>query len=294
MATQRADITFVTIAAPALEIGSMVGSTSNPGITGQVRRSGGHPDPHVGWIDTIRPVLGIRTLALGTLATLGVGGTECTTVTTYWNEFGSYAARLGASSHTKFVFGKALAVPRSISFGRRADAVLSLDFLGISADGEAHPVEKTAGQSIPATGWDVGEVYTIAKVDIGGTDYDVDDGSLDFGIDARTDGMQSFDVEAWIEEANPVIQLTLPNIDAFDIDGATGAGELWFRKKQESATFYADASAEHVKISWYASQVICGPASGDPRISVPVTIRPLWDENAAHPNLTIASGVAIT
>jgi len=236
-------------------------------------------------------MIGITTLDLTALDTVGIEGDEMTTVDTYWHAKGSYTSRLAGANHVKLSLAKAYAVPRGLSFSRGQMATLGIDFLGISADGEATPLSRTVSQAL-VTGWEAANAYSIAKIVQDNDPYDVDDGSLDFGLDARVDGMYAYPTEAWLENRDPVLTFNTPDIAAELI--TSGAGELWLRRRQSGTVFYADAAAQHVKISWYASKATAGEAGGGEAVSVPVTITPLWDGNGAHPILTISTASAIT
>ena len=289
MAT-RAAISLVTITTPSLTIGGLTGARVSRGLQSLIRRAGGFPDPQGAWTQKGRPAFSVTTLTLSALSSIGIEGAECTTVATFWHKKKAYGSRETGANHVKLTLAKAYAVPRSLRFAKGENVELAVDFLGVSSDGETNPLARTDSQALPA-GYGITEAYAPAHLDIGGSDFDVSDGTLEFGVDARTDGMRAYDEEAWIENRDPALNVNSPDIAA-EAAAASGAGHIYFRKRQNGTVFYPDNASQHLKISWAASRVDVGDSGGDEEVVVPLTIWPLW--NGTDPVLTIATGQAIT
>lgn len=291
MANTRAAIHCVDIATPDLTIGGLTAARVSPGIRDEIIRAGGYADRTIAYEAARKPVIGITTYDLTALGSIGIAGAECTTVDTYWHKKKSYTDRETGSNHVKLSLAKAYGVPRSLSFSRGQLAALMIDFLGMSSDGTTAILSRTDSQAL-VSGWAADYCYQVAKIVQDGDTYECDDGQLSFGLDARTDGMNVYDTEAWIESRDPVLSFNTPDIAAELI--TSGVGSIWLRRRQSGTVFYADAVSQHVSISWYASKATPGDSGGGEAVSVPVFITPLWDGNAEHPILTISTAVAIT
>ena len=295
----RAALNCVKIATPSLTIGGIQSATPSPGIEERIRTTGGGVDPTVSHVIRQQPRIDFTTLHVATvLAALGINGTECTTAETYWNLKANYGTRAAGANHEKVALAKAFAIPRTLQFDRREDASLAMSLRAMSADGSC-PLSHTASVSLPG-GEDVSEVFTVAKLVLtiaaSPITFEIDDGSLDFGIVERMEGVGVYDTECWIEKRNPVISINTPNVSHFATiteDGCQStAGVLWLRQREAYGTHYADNVAKHLKISWYSSQVIARDISGSDAIQLPVEIHPLY--NGTNPILTIAVDQTIT
>ncbi len=293
MATRRAAIALIKAATPAVTIAGLVGAAVSPGIAERLYAGGGFADPQLIVIQSQVPIIRCSTRELSALSSIGTDGVECSAVDTYWHVKEAWAVRKSGGAHEKVSLAKAYGLPRSISFSRQEDATLDLEFMGISADGTTNPLSVTPAQSLPA-GWTADEVYSVAKVVIGSDEFDVEDGTLDFGLEPRTLGPAVYATEAWLESRNPSLTFSTSDVSALatlGVGGKSSAGAIYFRKRLSGSTFYADNTANHVKIAWAAGLALPRESSGAESVAVPVDVKPTW--NGSNAILAITVGVAI-
>lgn len=168
--------------------------------------------------------------------------------------------RAGAGSHKKYAMAEGLLVPRTLTCDHQGDATIQVD-VAITWDGSANnPIVVTQNVSVPGGVTDLIR-FTLGPVTIGGVALtQIRSVTIDFGLSAPPEGADS---DLWatyvsIVRAQPMIRLRGIDVDWFKATGAiplTGKPAahadttIYLRKRALGATFVANGTAEHIKIT---------------------------------------------
>jgi hypothetical protein len=210
----------------------------------------------------IKPVADFSSYALqDCLDQVGIGGLSIATLASGLNMYAYKHAdgggRSTGSTHRKYNMTKGMIVPRRITCDHRGDAMIAYDVLP-TWDGTNDPVTESDTEAVPNAPTD-DERFTIGPVSIGGVTIDEIRGfELDFGMNVKTEGVDSdlYDTHVSIVEVVPILTLRGINVEwlkstAIPRTGkaATHANTSFYLRKrlQTEAGYVADATAQHIK-----------------------------------------------
>lgn len=210
--------------------------------------------------------------------------------------------RAGASAHKSWTIGAGLVVPRRLGVSHGGDASLDLDIIARSTDGTTHPV--VIGESVTMPSVTDAERFTLGPVTIGGVALDsVKSLELDFGLSVLVDAADGYLYPTFISVGQAAPRIVIRGVSpawckdsgaiAMLGQAATHVNtKLYFRKRAANATFVADVTAEHVKITTaglaYVSSVFnAGAGPGETEI----TIAPIYDGTNNPLIITTASAI---
>lgn len=199
--------------------------------------------------------------ALGVLGFTGIGlavGTVCELYEILWNNDGSIAS---GSVHRKMSFAAGRAIPKKLSCQHRQDATLDIEVMGLSSDGLTSPLTITETVAAPTALDDAR--FTLHSASVAGIDMGcLQSLDFDFGTKMESDGCKSniFDTRLKITEIVPKVTINTLDANLVGTGGSqipttgkacTHANTVFKLRKRtpKVATFVADATAEHVKIT---------------------------------------------
>ena len=268
---------IVTCATPSLSIGGLTALSASPGVSLDRARSAGVDIEHVA-VMAARPSIRFSSLSIAdVLASCGVSGLECTTLKAIFQKLVPYGTRTSATAQS-ISLAKAFMLPRTISATQESQASIDVEAFAISTDG-LDPTTLSAADTLPA-GAGASEVFTMGPVSINGTSYDLESGSLDFGIAERIEASEghAFAEQAWIETRDAAFTLgsrTGYTLNDLGIVGEELTAFSWYlRKLAEYGTRVANGTAEHIKFT----------ATGYVHV----------DDVSADPNTTMNTAITVT
>lgn len=190
----------------------------------------------------------------------------------YQRKYDEGSTPASGSNHIRHTIREGLLVPRQLSCSHQDDATLQYEAL-VTYDGTNDPIVPADSVALP-TGLLDDERFTLAAVTIGGVLItQVTNLTLDFGLDAQTEGSNSdiWDTHSSIRSVSP--SLTLKGINAKWFSSAvipligkkgTHANTSFYlrKRKDDGSTFVADGTTEHIKFT------MCGLAYMDSVIDV--------------------------
>lgn len=240
------------------------------------------------------PGAGFSTLAIASaLDEVSVTGVDIGGLTggfiIYGQKHASGATRASGAAHKSYTINDGIIAPRSLSCDFQGDAVISYEAI-VVYDGTNEPVIPAESVTLPVIASDA-ERFTLGEVSVGGVALTHLRGiDIDFGINISPIGADSdiYPTFASIDTISPTVTLRGINLDwlkttgAIDADGliATHANtSIIFRKRADGATFVADITAEHVKITADGIAVINTAMSGGQGddAEVDITIQTRYD-----------------
>jgi len=288
-ANDRGAISQIVLSTPDIAIGNITDWTISPGLQELVLGANGEVDPTFVAIMAAAMGISFTTQDLAVLGSCGVAGCEVTTGVAYLKKIAAYGTRAGATSHTKITLAKAFMVPRILQASHGAPASLSYDMLAVSSDGTTAPIAISADDQSLAAAAEATEVFTLGDCTINGTDLEVSDVSVDFGLDARVDGGDGnpYGTVAYIMNRAPAITLTTPDrlaLATLTIDGvAQGATDSVIQFDKLLASGTRSSSADNVTISINGGHISAENATGShgERIGTAVRITPILASGAA-------------
>jgi len=269
----------VTCATPVLTIGGLTALSAPPGVTLDKARSASVDVEHAA-VMSARPSIRFSSLSIAdVLASCGVSGLECTTLKAIFQRLVPYGTRSSANAQS-ISLAKAYMLPRTIQASQEAPATIDVEAFAISTDG-ADPTTLSAADTLPA-GAGASEVFTMGPVNINGVSYDLESGSLDFGIAEQVEASEghAFAEQAWIETRDATF--TLASRTAYTLNDLGIVGEeltafSWYlRKLEEYGTRVANGTSEHVKFTC-TGYVHVDDVSADPntRMNTAIMVTPV-------------------
>ena len=248
-------------------------SNVNPGIENMLE--GGDDSAYMSFLaaNVIAPVATFTTKAIATAAGIcGVSGVDASdsNVSIYFQQRASGGVREGASKHVKLQIVNGIMVPTTIQ-GDQSSATLSYQVFAVW-DGTNDPLQKSINQSLPSI-TNLNESFVSSEVYEGGSLIgDVVSTSVDFGLQIgteQTDGNEYPDI-AYISAIGGTGNVITNNLDYIDtsgtegkaISGTGGEVEIFFKKKSDGTTRYANDTANHVKITMNKGQIKPGNIGG--------------------------------
>lgn len=200
------------------------------------------------------------------------------------------------SVHTTYTAGNGLLLPRRLSCAHRADAVLDMEALLLSADGAADPFAISTA-TLPTVPRD-NQRHTLWTNSVAGEDLGcVENVSIDFGNSAATRGCNSniFDSRLSQRTTQTVITITGLNSDVFSDTNIPLKGKpavhtdtnIRLRKYAPSGSSFVDAAtAEHVEIT-ASGMAVCTSHSGNLNEDSQITIQITCDWDGSNAPVTI-------
>lgn len=204
------------------------------------------------------PVGSFQTTDLTALSTCGPNGTHGSSFVLYGAQVGDAAAKLGNGEHVSVTMGTALVYPVDLSVSDpRGDALLSYRAVGYKSDGAVATVVADDA-NLPSNAAS-GKRFGIHSITLNTTDVtNVQSLALAFGIQAVThygDG-HTTPVDARIVRRSPLLTFSTTDLDFAATVGPRGlaltAFTLGLRQRAAGATYYADNTSNHVKLTWAA------------------------------------------
>ncbi len=284
----------LTSASPALTIGGLTSMSAATGLEMFTDAAGG-VDPTFAAVMAGRPVLrGSSRHVRTVLGTLGIDGLECATLAATWQKAVAYGTR-ATTGLLRATLAKALLLPRQLSVSQDQAAELSVEAIGISADG-SNPLSTATNASLPSD-WQTAEAYTIGPVSVNGTQLDLESLELDFGLQEAVEANegQAWPTLAYVASRAPQITLGARSLFTAADLGIAGAELVSFtaylRALDANGYRQADGTAEHVKLT-ATGHVRIEDVSGAPDTpaTTNVVLTPVKDGGAI---LTIDASAAI-
>lgn len=196
--------------------------------------------------------------------------------------------------------------PTTMAASQGATGTIGYEAIAQSSDGQTSPLAKATGAALTYS-TQADKFFTVGPVEINGAAYDgVQSISVNFGIDVQIRRAKG---DVYVSHTAIRAQRPTITISGFDIEqfassamGTDGIGsatvELWFRGCEVGALPYADASAQHIKITAYDSRVkISGESGssgeGNDDVTNEIMVMPTKPTGASS-FFTTAIGVAIS
>ncbi|HUX15039.1 MAG TPA: hypothetical protein VMW52_01115 [Phycisphaerae bacterium] len=239
------------------------------------------------------------------LAACGPLGTDLATsnLEFYAQKHADGSTRASGAVHRKFLFDGGILVPRMLNVAHRGDAELTYDAV-IKAIGANDPVTITDNSTLPAGLVDT-ERYTLGPVKIGNVTLNQKMNlAIDFGIEAVG---ESADSDIWDTLVSIVASITRITLTGNDVawlkstnipltgKAATHANTIiYLRKRAHAATFVADETEEHIKLTADGMAIVDNPldASGNAAATTSLVLETRYDGTNAP--LTVDTASAIT
>lgn len=295
-----------------------VGTTRLPVTTQQVSHgldvlndvSSGQLFPRFVSIVAGKPAASFTSFAVGqAIDVSGVRGKDIavmsgTKVTLFAQKIAATGQPLAGSVHRKFVVGKGLLVPGSISGDHQGNYAMTLEVAPISPDGIVAPIIESDTVALPSDAAN-DRRFALGKVTLGGVVLPkVRSVQINFGISATTEGADSdlFDTESYISGIAPTITLkgidlewlkstSIPRLGKAGVHADT---TIYLRRRLLYGGFVPDGTAEHVKITADGLIVIDEPmdASGAAPAEVSATMHCRFDGTNDPLVINTASAIA--
>ncbi len=207
---------------------------------------------------TTGDVGGLLALNSGNIITSGLGVATGTVVVPYKNR-ANQGVFEGTSAHSQLAGANAFVIPTSIEATQDSEegASASCEVHWLSTNGTAVAVTGSAGNTLASEAFAV--EYDLGPADINGTDITSVTGvTVTPGLTVVKKGQygRARPVIASIKMTDPTIDITVHDID--EVATLTGgfttltSFECYFVKRDDGGEQVADATAEHVKISFAA------------------------------------------
>jgi len=284
--------------------GSIQSLNFDPAIQSLILSGAGLINPTFAGLQSGRPAVTFTTTAIDTfLALLGATGHAiATSVIVYFTQKVNEGVNAGATSHVKLTIGNGLVIPVSLTAsqgdGSPGNAVLECQVFATS-DGTNSPLTIAVSQSLPAIPVN-NEVFSLAKLDYGGADWDIESATLNFGLDILQQGSNGipWDQFVAVRTQQPTLEIITSDLDL--LATLTNNGDSiddviqYFRRKTQRGTHDTDVTESHVKITIAEAFATAGAVSSDQggEAKLPVTIQPIFDGTNAilviDPNAAIA------
>ena len=239
------------------------------------------------------------------LSNVGVTGVAIvsstnTGLTFYAQKRAAGSTRASGSVHRSYNFSDGILVPTRLTANHQSDAEITYEAFTVSPDGTTDPLTVTNNAALPGTIADNGR-FTLGPITLGGTALTgFESVDIEFNVDVPLDGSDSdlYDTLASIENIDPVI--TIRGLDELTVDTITKAGlavthansEIYLRKRDNSGTYVADGTAEHVKFTFDGIAVLDESLSGQPRVGPSIRINTRYD--GTNSPITVTTDTAIT
>lgn len=281
----------------------------DPGLEKIITASDGMLDPTFTSVVGLTPALTFSTLDLkAMLDAVGISGKKVDSDADnkgirFWLQKLSDGGGLESGGvHTEGQFSDGIIIPLSISASQGGDAVIQYQVFGKTPDGTTSPLIISTSQSLPGTpGTSV--KWTVGKISINGTDYEVSDCSINFGLQPileKSDG-HLYPKFTGFTQRQPIITVTSPEVSKMlntftDVGVAQGGTDtvLYLTKRAAGGALVAAGTAEHIAFTIDDGMIqMTGLAAGQGGpASATLEIQPVYDGTAAI--IVINTAIAIT
>lgn len=223
------------------------------------------------------------------------------TVVCYFAQKGKCAPTLGAGNHVSATFASGLVVVESISADQAGDAVLEGKIYAIW--NESDPIVQFSDSANLPSNITVSEKFTLGPVNINGTAIDdVQSVRWDFSpqVERTSATGQAYPTMVNLETINPMIRVGFLDASrladyALGLAQSGSATNSYLRKMANMGSRVADATAQHVKFAFAASQGmhVWGPYGGSNSQHTRGELL-LYPIGGTNPIATISPAIAIT
>jgi hypothetical protein len=260
------------------------------------------------FLQGLSPVVSVTTGNIkSALTVLGTQGLSITTdgddlgIYVYMQKLDKFGTRASGSVHRSARFLSGMAIPRQISASRDG-ATMTFDIIGI--DNGADPVVIAESVALPTMGTTenhyVLDMVKVGNVTLGG----VTDATIDFGLNLDIDKTGGRIYPNWMHIATITPSITINGFDVdwvrllstdIDVEGvaATHANTNVFLKKREcGATFYADGTSNHIKFTMAGRAQPQNLLGGNGKTTASITVMGNYDGSNAPLVATLDTTIA--
>lgn len=281
----------------------------DPGLEKIITASDGMVDPTFASVAGLTPALTFSTLDLkAILDVVGISGklvdsdVDNKGIRFWLQKFSDGAGLDSGSVHTEGQFSDGIIIPLSISASQGGDAVIQYQVFGKSTDGVTSPLIISLNQSLPGTPG-TAQKWTVGKISINGTDYEVTDASINFGLQPildKSDG-HLYPKFTGFTQRQPLITVTSPEVskilNTFKDIGAVQTSTdtvLYLTKRTLGSGLVAAATTEHIAFNIDDGMIQMtglNAGQGGPGAAT-LEIQPIFDDTNAI--IVINTAIAIT
>jgi len=244
----------------ATQIGGVTNRSATYNVDVTKLGQDGLTEPRIVFANSASPVISVAThqiaTALTTLTDYGrlISGDNETHV--FFRKKSPGAGNLAGSVNIKGVMTHAHVVPQSLSANQGGVATLNFDILALDDGAAAQPIVWSASNALAGDAGST-EAFTVGKLDLLGTDYELQSIDWDFGL--GTSSLSSdggiFPKTSHYNTNTPSFRFTSYDMSLLTVIGNSGTAQvttdsvIYLRKKAAGAGNVADATEEHISIT---------------------------------------------
>lgn len=177
------------------------------------------------------------------------------TITVPWQKRQALGTFASGSSHLSLSSANGLIIPNRIELPNGGNATVGLEVIFVSADGTTVPVAVNTSQALSSQAFNA--LYTLGPVVVNGTTIDEDVGvTITPGLTVETKHYNGVNFllgnGVKIVRRRPMIEIRSEDLAVLSSLGAAwgvGSSIVVYARKRSGASFVADGTAQHVKIT---------------------------------------------